>query len=401
MKMTNISGWMIVGMLVSLNPAQADSDDAEQILVRCNHGDSLAEAIDDADPGDTILVFGTCHESVTITTDRLTLEGRGNAQLVSVDATRDVITIKGAHAVTLTGFSIHNGSIGILGKEASSFALNNLLVKDNSNTGIRLEGNSSAMITDTTVEHNGLLGLDIDRASEAKFSGKFVSQDNGVFGMILSSSSSSTFANANVTVQRNALGIQVGINSSFMIADAETVVTVSDNLATGLTVVSGSTLFVFEGAIVAEGNRFNHGVSANSNSNIDLDRGGSITARNNGADGIQLEDSLLNLFNMPGLPASSVLVENNRRHGLSAFQESRIDLSGDSEITSRSNVEAGVFVDNGSSARIINSTIQDNMPDLVLSFGSRADLVNNLIVTITCDDTVLVRGDSGFTCPKP
>lgn len=401
MKKTNINGWMIVGMLVATNPVLADSEDTEQILVRCNHGDSLAEAIDDADPGDTILVLGTCHESVTITTDRLTIEGQGNAELVGVDGTQDVITIKGAHAVTLTGFSIRNGNIGILGKEASSFMLNNLVVRDNSNTGIRLEGNSSATITDTTAEHNGLLGIDIDRASEARFSGNFVSQDNGVFGMILSSNSSSTFAKANVTVRRNALGIQVGINSSFMIADAETVVTAANNLATGLTVVSGSTLFVFEGAIVAEGNQFNHGVSANSNSNIDLDRGGSITARNNGVDGIQLEDSLLNLFNMPGLPASSVLVENNGRHGLSAFQESRIDLSGDSEITSHSNLEAGVFVDNGSSARIINSTIRDNLTDLVLSFGSRADLVNNLIETITCDDTVLVRGDSGITCPKP
>ncbi len=401
MEKTNIGGWMIVGMLVATNPALADGEDNEQILVRCNAGDSLAEAIADADPGDTILVRGTCQESVIITTDRLTLEGQGNAQLDAVDGARDVVTIEGAHTVTLTGLSISNGNIGILGKGGANFALNKLVVKDNSNTGIRLEGNSSATITDTTTEHNGLLGIDIDRASEVGFSGNFVSQDNGVFGMILSNNSSATFAKANVTVQRNTLGVQIGINSSAMIADAETLVTVADNLATGLTVVAGSTLFVFEGAIVAEGNQFNHGVSANSNSNIDLDRGGSITASNNGLDGIQLEDSLLNLFNMPGLPASTVLVENNRRHGLSAFQESRIDLSVDSEITSRSNLDAGVFVDNGSSARIINSMLLDNGRDLVLSFGSRADLTNNNIGSITCDATVLVRGDSGLTCPQP
>ncbi len=247
-----------------------------------------------------------------------------------------------------------------------------------------------------------MLGIDIDRASEVGFSGNFISQNNGVFGMILNSNSSATFSKATVTVQSNTLGIQVGINSSLMIADADTQLTVADNLATGLTVVSGSTLFVFEGAIVADGNRFNHGVSANSNSNIDLDRGGSISSRNNGLDGIQLEDSLLNLFNMPGLPASTVVVEDNRRHGLSAFQESRIDLSGDSEITSRNNFESGVLVDNGSSARIINSTLLDNGLDLVLSFGSRADLeTNQLIGSVSCDASVLVRGDSGLTCPQP
>jgi hypothetical protein len=65
-------------------------------------------------------------------------------------------------------------------------------------------------------------------------------------------------------------------------------------------------LFVFEGSIIATDNKLNHGVSANSNSNINLDRSGLIYTKNNGLDGIQLENSLLNMFNMPSLPASNV-----------------------------------------------------------------------------------------------
>jgi parallel beta-helix repeat protein len=140
-------------------------------------------------------------------------------------------------------------------------------------------------------------------------------------------------------------------------------------------------------------------VSANSNSNIDLDRGGSITARHNGQDGVQLEDSLLNLFNMPGLPGSRVEATENGRHGLSAFLESRIDLSGNSVATSQENGDAGVLVDNGSFVRLVNSTVTSNTRGVVLSFGSRADLTGNTIDSLTCDGTVLVRSNDNTACP--
>ena len=99
------------------------------------------------------------------------------------------------------------------------------------------------------------------------------------------------------------------------------------------------------------------GVSANSKSSIDLDRGGSITATGNGLDGVQLEDSLLNMFNMPGLRGSTVVATNNRRHGLSTFVGGKIDLSGDSQITSQGNGQMGLFADNGGSVRVSKSTL--------------------------------------------
>jgi hypothetical protein len=247
------------------------------------------------------------------------------------------------------------------------------------------------------IENNGFNGMEVDQVSNVNISGNFLSQKNALFGVILGNNSSITFAKANARVQENTLGIQIGINSSGFIADSATTVTASNNLTTGLTVVAGSTLFAFEGAIIAEGNQLNHGVSANSNSNIDLDRGGSITAKNNGQDGIQLEDSLLNLFNMPGLPASQVKASGNGRHGLSAFLGSKIDLSGDSMLSSQNNGDAGLLADNGSAIRIINSNITGNSRDVVLSFGARAELSGNSIGAISCDDSVLIRGDA--SCP--
>jgi hypothetical protein len=269
-------------------------------------------------------------------------------------------------------------------------------------SGIRVDGHSSVELRDCTTQNNGVNGLEVDRASEVKITGTFLSQGNGVFGISLLNTSSIVFATATVTSTNNTLGIAVGLNSGASIADAATTVTTSDNLTTGFTVVSGSSLLVFEGAIVARNNRLNHGVSANSKSSIDLDRGGSITATHNGLDGVQVEDSLLNLFNMPGQRGSTVVATDNQRHGLSTFVGGKIDLSVDSQITSQRNSQAGLFADNGGSVRVSKSTLTSNgTTDVALSFGTRAEFTQNTLGTITCDATVLIRGDTGTVCPAP
>lgn len=393
---TILNGFLIIAFyLVAANGLAA------VITVNCNQGGSLVNALIAALPGDRIEVVGTCNESVTISTDGITLDGAGDATIDGGGAT--ALTVDGVQRVIINGITVRNGLMGVFGRGGASFSLSNIVVKDSAVAGIQLEGNSSLEIFDVVSKDNGVFGLNIERASELKGTGKLTVRDNGVFGIFMANNASAVFSNADVTVKNNVLGIQVGINSSFMVADAATTVIAKDNVSTGLTVVSGSTLFVFEGAIVTRNNQFNHGVSANSNSNIDLDRGGSITTRDNGQDGIQLENSLLNMFNMPGFPASTVISRDNGRHGLSAFVESVIDLSGDSVITSRDNGVNGVLVDNGSTARIINSKIKNNTAaDLELSFGARGDLNNNITLgNVVCDASVLIRGDSGIACPNP
>ncbi|NOT55407.1 MAG: hypothetical protein HOP18_12440 [Deltaproteobacteria bacterium] len=389
-------GILMGGLCLFLHAAAAAAPPVD-----CDKGKTIAKALEQAKPGETIDVQGTCRETLTIRTDGVALVGRGGAV---IDGGRQtVVTVAGAQRVTLQGLTIRNGHLGLVATGGANVTLHNITIQNNVNSGLRVEGQSSLELTDCVSQGNTLNGVEVDRASEVKISGSFLSQNNQLFGLVLNNASSVTFAQATATVQHNTLGIQIGANSSAFLADAATTVTASNNLATGLTVVSGSTLFAFEGKIVAENNRFNHGVSANSHSNIDLDRGGTIIARNNGQDGIQLEDSLLNLFNMPGLPGSRVEASGNRRHGLSAFLESRIDLSGDSVVTSQNNDNAGLLADNGSFVRLVNSTLTSNRGrDLVLSFGSRADLnTTNAIGTVSCDDTVLIRGNASLSCPTP
>ncbi len=390
----------ILRLTVSLSFLICSIANAGVYEVKCQEGGSINDALARAVEGDELIVSGTCQEHVIITTDGVVLNGNG-AAVIDGGGIHNAVTVDGAKRVLLKGLQLQNGRIGLLGKGGANFSLSEGKVNNNQVSGIQLEGQSSLETKDTVVEENGVFGVNIDRASEIKISGTFNSQNNEVFGMIFSTNSSGTFSKAKVVVRDNVLGIQVGIGSSLNIADKETTVKANSNLTTGITVVSGSTLFVFEGSIIAKDNELNHGVSANSNSNIDLDRGGSILADNNGLDGIQLENSLLNMFNMPGLPASTVTASQNGRHGIGAFVESVVDLSGESVVTLHDNGDTGLMVDNGSTARIINSSVNNNThQDIAVTFGARADLKNNIkIGDVTCDATALVRGDSGVLCP--
>lgn len=373
---------------------------AENRQVNCDHGQSLAKVLEEAKPGETVQVRGTCQEAVTIITDRITIDGGGSAIIDGGGA--EAVTADGVRGVTLTGLTVRQGLNGVVAKGGANLQLTSVTTQNNFVSGIRVDGHSSVELRDCIAQNNGVNGLEVDRASEVKITGTFLSQGNVVFGISLLNTSSIVFANATVTITNNTLGLAIGLNSGGTIADAATTVTTSYNLTTGFTVVSGSSLLVFEGAIVAQNNRANHGVSANSKSSIDLDRGGSITATNNGLDGVQLEDSLLNMFNMPGLRGSTVVATNNQRHGLSTFVGGKIDLSGDSQITSQSNGQAGLFADNGGSVRVSKSTLTNNgTTDVALSFGTRAEFTQNTIEMIICDATVLLRGDTGTVCPAP
>jgi Periplasmic copper-binding protein (NosD) len=390
---------ILIVALLPAHPAWAREAPRE---IDCQAGDTLTRALQAARPGDEFIINGVCHEAVRITTDEVTLRGGESGELDG--GGQDVVTVDGAQRVVVADLRIRNGHRGLLVRGNASVALHNTTVQHNTDSGIRVEASASLEATGSLTSDNGLNGLEVDRHAEVQLRDTFISRDNALFGIILNNGSSMTFSDATVTVERNILGIQIGVKSSAFISDRNTTVTTSSNLTTGCTVVAGSTLFVFEGAIVAENNGFNHGVSASSNSTIDLDRTGAITARNNGQDGVFLENSALNMFNMPGFTGSRVVATGNRRHGMSAFVGSKIDVSGDGVITSQQNGDAGLLADNGSAVHVINSTITGNRPgrDIVLTFGARADLAQNpALGSITCDETVLIRGDTVTVCPTP
>ena len=367
-------------------------------VVNCDRGDSLNRALSKilSLPGSTIVVRvkGVCRESIMINKDGLTLEG----EHASIDGNgKDAVTINGAQRVTLRGFTIRNGGSGVVGKGGASFSLLDSVVSGHAAMGVVLTGHSAAVISDTVVEKNGVNGVEANDHSQVRIVSRFVSRGNAIFGINVLNGSSITFSKTTAEISNNILGVQIGIGSSAFIEDAQTVVTTSNNQTIGFTAASTSTLFIFEGALVAENNRGLDGVALFSNSSADLDRGASITTKNNGRDGVLLEDSSLNIFTMPGLTGPKITTLDNGRHGVSALLGSKVDLSGRGQLNSQGNKTTGIFADNGSVLRISGSTLMNNGTDVVLQFGTRAEFATTQIGSISCDRTVLIRGE--VTCP--
>ncbi len=303
---------------------------------------SLAAAAAKANTGDTITFSGLCAGPIVVRADSLILTGVGTA-VIDRGGRNDVLTVAGAHGVSLAGFEVRNGLNGILGINGAHIELTGVNVHDNAVFRISLQALSSAMLSAVTTTRNGVHGLDLQTGSAATITGTFTSSLNRVFG-ISANGSSLTISLANATVSKNVLGIQVATGANAFLNDSNTVINVNDNLATGLTVVSGAHMVSFGGTINASGNPLN-GVSVNSKGGVDLDAGSQFNAFNNGDGVVMQETSVMTVFNNPQFSGNTVR-------------------------------------------------------DLQLTFGTRADLRTLTFGTYTCDATVLVRGTSGIVCPR-
>lgn len=362
---------------------------------------SLAGAVDDADKNQTISFTGVCQGPIVIRTDGVTLTGVGTA-IIDGGGNHDVVTIAGAHGVALNNIEVRNGVNGIVGSNGAHIALTAVNSHDNLVFGITLQTASSAVLSGVMANHNGVHGLDLETGSAATVTGTLAASSNNVFGINVNGSSI-TFSNATVTADRNALGIQIATGANAFINDSKTVINVSNNHATGLTVVSGAHMVSFGGAINAFGNPVN-GVSVNSKGGLDLDAASTLNSFGNG-DGILMQEaSVMTVFNTPqfsGAPGfTTINVHNNTGIGLSIHTGSTLTLVNQARINSNQNAMGGLLADNGVSITLVNSNISGNTgKDIQLTFGSRVDLQTLVVFgPYTCDATVLVRG-AGITCP--
>lgn len=376
---------------------------ADKKSVDCGKGQSLNAAVQGQNPGDTLTFTGTCHENVVITVSGITLVGQGTAVISPPSTAKDALTIAGAQRVTLQGFTVQNGSNGVHATGGAGITLQGVTVQNNAVTGILVEGSSSAYISGSKSTGNGLDGMDVENTSSVIFNGNFLAQSNGVFGINLGTSSSATVNAATVSANQNVLGIQVSLSSSWFLSNPGATVNTLNNATVGLTVVSGAHLFAFGGTIVTSGNGLD-GFDIASRAGMDLDAGTQASSFNNQRDGLHAEElSMVNLFNNPqfsGNPGFTTLqLYNNAGNGVSLLGNSQLHMFLQAQIQAHNNLGLGIQVDNGSTLTLLNSTIQNNVTDLVLTFGSRGEFTNDTIGTYSCDATALIRGLSGKTCP--
>ena len=374
---------------------------ADQPPLDCSRK-SLAAALADAREKDPTITFtGICSGPIVIKTDGVTLQGVGEA--IIDGAGQDALTIAGASRVSLAGIEIRNGLNGIVAVNGAHVSLTSLNVHHNLASGISVQTGSSAVFNAVTTAQNGLNGVDIHSGSVATVNGTLSTTGNRVFGINVNGSSI-TFAQATVSATGNALGIQIATSANAFIADSDTVINANNNLATGLTVVSGSHLVSFGGTINASGNP-GVGVSVNSKSGLDLDAGSTLNSFENG-DGVLIQqNSVMTVFNTPqfsGVPGFSTIdAHNNMRTGVRVLTDAVLTLVNQARVLSNQNGTTGFVADNGAGVVLVNSTITGNTAtDIQLTFGARVDLRTLTFGTFTCDATVLVRGTSGIVCPN-
>ena len=272
--------------------------------VKCDTGQTLTEALRKAKPGDTLQVTGTCHERVTITTDRLTLDGGGSAVLDGgggnpTEFFEAVVIIDGVQGVTLMGFTIQNGaSLGILGVGGAAFVVKDTTVQNNGRAGIFLNNNSSAELIDVEVKDTGGIGIPVQNNSTAVFKGNISSTGSGSNGIAVQSGSTLEIRGASVQASHNGGGGVDIVDSQAIIfgypESQGSMLTAHDNGAEGIFVATGS-LSVFGGAFAGTGSL------------------ATISSSNNGGSGIAIG---LDGAVVSPVGAAKFMIENNQKIGL-------------------------------------------------------------------------------------
>jgi parallel beta-helix repeat protein len=231
----------LLGVLVmgSLSPSVA------QVVVDCNNGDVLQDAIDAAPTNETILVTGTCNENIRINSpkQKLTIDGQGAARIVAANDNLSTVSIFG-RGITIQNFRvIRGGSTGIRISEAAKAIINNNTIRKASGQGIRVEDNSVATILGNRVRRNGANGISILEASAVEIGANCTEDDlniiarNGQSGIALSSKAQATII-GNIIRNNAANGIFVSDGS--MADTASNVIT--GNGGDGIDVSLGSSV---------------------------------------------------------------------------------------------------------------------------------------------------------------
>jgi hypothetical protein len=366
--------WMLVVIVSLASPALGSVHH-----VHCDEpGQTMTKALQTAQPGDTIHVRGTCAETVTITTDRVTLDGGGEAILQGPgggqpgDVFHGLLNVVGGQGVEIRGFTVqHSAADGINGRQGAAFTVRDVRVFHSADDGIEATETSTVRFLGTCeIRGSGEDGMAITHGSSALFSAERVTTTENVrAGIFVIGTSTAGFDTGAVHTTQNTFGVLTLGHSSLTLGRTMPTILAEDNM--------------LDGILVAD------------TSDLRLD-GGTITAARNRRTGLSFGGTG-GLGNIRGI----ILSEYNTE-GARAEDSSRIAQLIAGRMTIRNNT-TGIIAENGSDVRITTeATITNNGTDLVLSFGSRGIFTGTTIDTTTCDKTSLLRIDNAdVTCPTP
>lgn len=400
--------WMNVNVFFSISFFVSTIANAGMINVNCstNPPGALSAAVSSALPGTVIQVSGTCNDAIVITQDDITLIGSNttNSNLATISGffPEDRVTIDGASRTVISGFNIEKGLFAIVADNNASATISNVFVRDN------------------------ILGVDFINGALIKVEGTFEIRDSRAFGLqVLTGSKLVITENATLRIKENFLGSQISINSTLFATTGSSIL-VHDNSTIGLSVNTGSTGMLFNAKLHTHDNGLD-GLDVVSHANFEIDGEAEVISENNGREGVSVDNSTLNMFGffstVAGFP--KLISNGNTLNGVLVESTSKLDVGRNASIIAKNNGEAGIALDDGSSAILKRSEIVGNKgklknlshfdeddrekngspreADVVVSFASRitfdqeadnnGDVVENEVGLALCDRTSLSRGD--------
>lgn len=430
-----LRGFMVVGLCLAVHIWAGSYEAAAQgeITVNCDAQETLAAALDQAAPGTTILINGTCMERVVVITDRITLDGQGGAIVDGGGASpgpvsEGVITIESAQGVVLTGLTVQNGPDGILGRRGASFAVSNTTVQDNADDGIQVDENSTARLTDCTTQRNGDDGIGVFRSSNATLNGIISSNENGDHGLSVALSASTVLnAGTAINVNNNGdTGIIISDASSLLAShttDRVATITANGNLDDGVVATVSAGILLF-GTVVEANNNGSDGISIRLNSSMAAEVGAMISTIQNGDDGIDVfgsshfntfrnvmittrenaDESFVAFGNAnvsigdPAGSTSTLLIENNLDDGFRVTNSSQAFVGSNTTLTIEGSGSSGIEVADSSHIDVLGTTLVSNSGSsgVVVVDVSDADLFGNVQILNSTNSGLVITQNSNI-----
>jgi hypothetical protein len=376
MKTPHLFGTLVLAGAITASPALADKIHK----VDCDKGQTIRDALNHADPGDTIRVTGVCTERVVIKTDRVTLDGQGTAVLSGKAGGpldfNAVLTVDGARGVSIVGLTVQNSPAeGMLGLRGAAFTVLKTQVRDNAFTGISVGDGSTANLTDTVMQRNNP-GLNVHTGA-------------------------SVILRGSIAITHNT-GNGVEINGMAVLEIRGAKVDASDNAGVGVVVGSGQlAIFGFPSSVGSSLTVSNNGFAGIvlANSPFNVYPAATVTASNNGVFGMLLVGGGAFITTLPG-GGSTFVIEGNTV-GVNAQQGAGV-LFQSGLLSIKGNRGVGLLGDGAGTLTVRAaapnpSSISGNGLDVNLRFGTRATFEGVTIGSITCDATVLSEGST--VCP--
>jgi Right handed beta helix region len=292
----------------------------QAVDVNCDAGQSLPEALQKIQSGDTLRVAGTCKGEVTIPVDDVTLIGIDGAEIIGSDGKEAALTLVDRRNVVIKNMLVSHGHEGVLVRGGTGIVLEAIHAVENAGDGFHIAAASLVQIIDATASNNGLNGFMILHRAHVTFRGQTLSARNKDTGITIRDAAKAIFEPSRAAdlpppdpqkyQQKSMLQPFPERQNSMLMHDAE------DNSAAAMTAALGTCLIT----VVGNGG---HGILVSGGGYVYVGPACVLTSSNNGGDGIRFTE-----ISSGDIYGAQAIVMSNTGCGLVVRDTSTVMLDG-------------------------------------------------------------------------